>query len=158
VEQVPYAKIEPLKRILRKVFKTETCWYWLGCLSKQAYSKTNLGSKYISAHALMWELTTGKRAPKGSVLMHSCDTPFCVNPSHLTVGSYSQNTSDAHAKGRWENGKEWDREKANVFIHYLLAVGDMTQRAIAKSFGVSEHVISNIARGNTWKNITLVEA
>jgi hypothetical protein len=33
--------------------------------------------------------------------LHKCDTPLCVRPDHLFVGSKADNTQDMMAKGRW---------------------------------------------------------
>jgi len=101
---------------MQKVYKTEFCWYWTGCLSDWAYGKTNKGSTYVGAHRLVYELTTGTKVPKGMVLRHSCDTPFCVNPEHLTPGTYSQNTQEAHDRGRFNSGVRWTREEALKFL------------------------------------------
>lgn len=38
--------------------------------------------------------------PAGRVVMHSCDNPCCVRPSHLTVGSVADNQADMASKGR----------------------------------------------------------
>ncbi len=32
--------------------------------------------------------------------MHSCDNPPCVNPAHLSAGTYSENAWDKTRKGR----------------------------------------------------------
>lgn len=41
--------------------------------------------------------------------MHSCDNPPCVNPSHLSVGTSSDNHLDAAAKGRIPGNRTTDR-------------------------------------------------
>ena len=113
---MPRLKIDPLKRVLRKVFKTETCWYWLGCLSSHAYGKTSIGMRHVHSHTLVYELLTGKKVPKGLVLRHACDKPFCVNPQHLIVGTRSQNACDMYARGKWGTGSVWAREAALGFL------------------------------------------
>jgi hypothetical protein len=47
----------------------------------------------------MYEAMTGHE-PAGQVVCHSCDTPGCVNPKHLWLGTQSENISDAVSKGR----------------------------------------------------------
>ncbi len=43
-----------------------------------------------------------KRGPNIHI-MHSCDTPACVNPDHLRLGTRSDNMKDMYAKNRLKN-------------------------------------------------------
>ena len=50
---------------------------------------------------------TGERGSRasGRIMLHSCDNPLCINPDHLSWGTYSENTSQAVARGRHRNAK-----------------------------------------------------
>lgn len=75
------------------------CWLWLGADSK-GYGRTMIRRKQMAAHRLSYELHRGVTVPAGLVVLHSCDVPCCVNPSHLSVGTQMENIHDALAKGR----------------------------------------------------------
>ncbi len=51
------------------------------------------------AHRVAYELATGP-IPEGMVVCHRCDTPACINPDHLFVGTQQDNIADMHRKGR----------------------------------------------------------
>lgn len=55
--------------------------------------------KDMQAHRLVWELTFGP-IPPGICVLHRCDTPRCVRPEHLFLGTLSDNAQDMHNKGR----------------------------------------------------------
>ena len=38
---------------------------------------------------------------KGFDIRHSCDTPACVNPNHLSLGTRQQNAMDCVSRGRY---------------------------------------------------------
>lgn len=83
----------------------DDCWLWTGLLNNQGYGRFTLdygpGSKStrVLAHRFAYEITTAQDA-RGWVVLHSCDTPRCVNPAHLSLGTQSDNMRDARDKGR----------------------------------------------------------
>lgn len=97
------------ERLWSRVHKTETCWLWTGARSHKGHTTYgNIGfmNKTYSVHRIVYELYVGD-IPPGMVVMHACDVGLCVNPAHLRVGSYRDNTQDAirkHRLGKDERG------------------------------------------------------
>lgn len=100
-------RARPLEvRFWEKVKKTDTCWLWQGFLLHGTWyghialsGKNGKNGKTISAHKLSWILHYGP-IPDGLFVLHHCDTPPCVRPDHLFLGTQSDNMRDAAAKGR----------------------------------------------------------
>lgn len=90
-------------RFWSKVDKSGACWLWTGEKNNQGYGRFVFwhegGRSRSLAHRLSAELN-GTLLAEADVLLHSCDTPACVNPAHLTVGTQALNMQDAMAKGR----------------------------------------------------------
>lgn len=93
--------------------KEGQCWLWTGATFRQGYGMFNLGRHHDGrqhtefAHRVAYVLATGSDIPAGLpryVVMHACDTPACVNPAHLSLGTQRDNLRDAVAKGRWRGG------------------------------------------------------
>jgi hypothetical protein len=79
----------------------DECWPWKSCRRPNGYGSISVpGGATLSAHRLSWELANGRPVPEGLVVMHACDNPGCVNPAHLSVGTFSDNARDSAAKGR----------------------------------------------------------
>ena len=55
----------------------------------------------VAVHRWVLEMAYGLRPwPTGLETMHLCDRPACFRLEHLTLGTGSDNTRDAIAKGR----------------------------------------------------------
>jgi hypothetical protein len=75
------------------------CWIWIGATDSKGYGSTHIRKKTTSAHRASYIHTFGS-IPDGMQLCHRCDTPLCVNPSHLFPGTQQDNINDMMKKGR----------------------------------------------------------
>jgi len=80
------------------------CWLWTGGINGYGYGAIGAGypQRMRGAHRASWELFCGD-IPKGIQVLHRCDTPCCVNPLHLFLGTPSDNIKDKMVKGRYRN-------------------------------------------------------
>lgn len=86
------------------------CWIWNGPFTR-GYGKA--GKRW--AHRLSWEAFKGQ-IPEGLHVLHKCDTPPCVNPGHLFLGTHRDNVRDCMAKGR-HKGKQRVEIQPSVITH-----------------------------------------
>lgn len=90
-------------RLWEKVIKGEGCWLWTGAKSEKGYGnifkKRGNGRTAVMVHRVSYEIHFGE-IPEGLFVLHRCDVPACVNPSHLFLGTAQDNVDDMIAKGR----------------------------------------------------------
>lgn len=84
------------------------CWLWTGFLDKNKRGHLRIGPACegrVEAHRASWIVHHGKPEPGKSVL-HHCDNPQCVRPSHLYIGTQKDNIGDMVRRGRqWLQGR-----------------------------------------------------
>jgi hypothetical protein len=78
---------------------TTGCWLWINGNAKATYGAYRDSGKNYRAHRASWLLYCGE-IPKGLYVCHKCDTPACVNPKHLFLGTQKDNIHDMIKKGR----------------------------------------------------------
>ena len=90
------------ERIATKIMPvTESgCWIWIGDATQDGYGRLSIKGKFQLMHRYMWKQVHGA-IPKGLCVCHRCDTPSCVNPVHLFLGTRKANTRDMMDKRRW---------------------------------------------------------
>lgn len=88
-----------VQRFERSIERTPTCWLWRGPINP--VTGYGFGSRLlgVNAHRAAWALYRGP-IPRGLNVLHRCDRPPCVNPDHLFLGTYADNTHDSMQKGR----------------------------------------------------------
>lgn len=125
-EQMPPERIELFWSNV--VVDPNGCWLWQAGKFTAGYGAFQVDGKICYAHRIAYELQHGE-IPKGAHLLHTCDTPACVNPDHLNPGTQKDNIQDAARKGRWMSPKRRAHLKR---LHKSQIIHGMSRRDPAK--------------------------
>ena len=130
------------------------CWPWQGATNPGGYGHFYIGNNiWIGAHQLSWWITHGRR-PELNVL-HTCDNPICVNPSHLVLGTPQDNGDDCIAKGRSNvgskhgNSKLTEKDIEQIRFESLFII----EEELAKKWNVTRSNINHIVNRKTWNHV-----
>lgn len=134
----------------------DDCWIFKGSRTANGYGNLSGGTLLgefkatVYAHILSWSLAHGRWPAQGMHVMHSCDTPPCVNPRHLIEGTAKQNASDRNRTGRWFGAGTGKLSDEQVRI---IRSSTRTQRELALMLGVSQKTISHVRTGKTYTKV-----
>ncbi len=79
--------------------EADECWTWTGGTSNKGYGSFWDGERKVGAHVYSWDLHN-EDGHGGHFVLHACDNPPCVNPSHLFLGTNGDNVKDMWKKDR----------------------------------------------------------
>lgn len=122
------------------------CWIWTGSTSEDGYGTCQAAGKIRKAHRVAWTLVNG-HIPKNVQVLHKCDRPNCVNPSHLFLGDHARNMRDMKAKGRGRSGTVHRltlEERHEIRRRY--ANEKISQAQLGAEYGLSQITIQRIIR------------
>lgn len=144
--------IETIDDLLMKANKNELT----GCMiskyarDKNGYTRLYYKGRYVRAHRLAYELKFGQFNLDLKVC-HKCDTPACMNPDHLFIGTHNDNMIDMVTKGRSGKGERHSRVKLERYQVIEIRESKEICKVLAERYNVSWQTISDIKRGATWK-------
>lgn len=116
------------------------CWLWVGHINRTGYGHMRVMGKTVMAHRLSYALLV--KEPKKLHVLHKCDTPCCVNPDHLFLGTNQDNVNDKMSKGRHRGKPQVLTPDQKVVVKNLLLT--KSSYKIAPLFGVSSATIRRI--------------
>jgi hypothetical protein len=130
------------------------CILWEGGKTGAGYGDCKVEGKSVGAHRIAWMKANNQAIPPNMVVMHTCDTPLCVNPEHLKLGTVQDNVLDAFAKGRRTIPtpyKSLNRDQVKE-LRVLYGLGWGCDR-LAAEFKVSRSAAYNAAVRNSWRDV-----
>jgi hypothetical protein len=146
-------------RFWSKVQMGPTCWLWIAGHHTSKRTREPYGQCYYKgrgrrAHIVAWALSHDGILPDvssgGLGVLHRCDTPLCVRPDHLFLGTPLDNMRDAAAKGRLHIARP-GRQKVSpediAVIRSRVAAGEL-QKVVAADFGIARNTVSQIIHGH----------
>lgn len=138
------------------------CWPWVGGRLSTGYGQFRTFKRgqwsHDMAHRIAYELTYGLILD-GLLICHRCDNRPCCRPSHLFIGTQSDNIVDGFLKGRIKGAQlgelNHQAKLSNQDVRNIIALkGTLSQHAIARRFNVSASLINNIFAGRIWRHLT----
>lgn len=161
---------EKLDRHTDRSAGADGCWLWIGSRNHLGYGQLSYkrsGSREpvrVRAHRLSYELFRGP-IPDGMFVCHRCDTPACVNPAHLFLGTNMDNVRDMLAKGRHFtktkpeairrgaaiNGSKLTEETVRD-IRNLAGIGVPT-KDLAATYGMSRASVRRVVTRESWSHV-----
>lgn len=75
------------------VTDSKGCWIWNGYVDNKGYSQISVEGVMRWAHRVSYAAHKGK-IPRGKHIHHCCYNPSCVNPDHLSIRDFAENSGD----------------------------------------------------------------
>lgn len=145
------------ERFWRLVRKRSTgCWEWNGHVEGSGHARFKFKGKRDGAHRWSYEFAYGP-IPKDMWVLHHCDNPKCVRPSHLYTGTHEDNTKDAMRRGQTARGERHGMSKLTASdvqkIRKLHKTGKYTHRQLAEMFNVTQCPIARVVNYTGWRDV-----
>lgn len=149
------------ERLLNKRKFVKTADGCVICISHRkncgvGYPQITIDGKTQMLSRVIYEKYVGE-IPEGLCVLHKCDNPECVNPDHLFLGTYADNSKDMCNKNRQfhphgeKNGHAVLTEKQVIAIKK----DSRKQKEIAKAYGISQTMISLIKNNKSWTGVRI---
>jgi hypothetical protein len=150
-----------LRLITERVIEVGACWEWQRCC-RQGVPMIRVQGQSIGARRLV-ALATGRKV-HNMIVSTTCGNQRCVAPEHVRI--VRRGTLSAESGAKRNTGAAF-RAKLQASIqsrgrarlnHELAAevrrrydAGNISQRALAREYGVSQYVIGRAVAGLTWR-------
>jgi hypothetical protein len=115
-------------------YLASVCWLWTGYTGGNGYGKLRVQDRHIWSHRFSYEMAHGT-IPAGMTVDHACHRSACVNPDHLRLATYKQNSenragADTTNASSGIRGVTWDKHAQR----WLARVGHGGVRVFVGSF------------------------
>jgi len=141
----------------------QDCWLWTAgpfdTPQKKYYGLFWVNGSNMRATKFSWEFYNGP-IRDALLICHKCDTPKCVNPEHLFLGTDQENMDDRARKFRHAKGSAISSTDEETMLKILDDIENdiypykSALKTLEKQYNVGYRAILSMLTGNTWKHIT----
>ena len=139
--------LEPIEHRLRRLSTPNpktNCWEITPSKGHE-YGLIRYNYRIYQTHKLSYMIFVGP-VPEGMMVLHKCDNPRCINPSHLFLGTNHDNMIDREEKGR---GQATIPDSVANEIRAEYAGKKTPMWKLANRYGVSATTINSIIHRTT---------
>ncbi len=153
------------------------CKLFSGNLNGRGYGHgwSKIQKRNVGAHVKAWEEAYGTSPERGICVCHKCDVRNCIEPTHLFLGTHSENSQDMSDKGRNVGARPENRPRGSVHgarvaakavrgvKHHRAKLDDdkvrwirtrpMSDLKMADQLGVSVPTVNYARIGKTWSHV-----
>lgn len=134
----------------------DNCWPWTaGQVGGTGYGKVTINNVTYRAHRVAYMLGNGD-IPAGMVVRHTCNNPICVNPRHLILGIFKDNSQDMVRAGNSQFGTRNYAAKLTdqqVSAAREAVAHGATITSQAEKYHVTPAAMSRAVTGEGWKHV-----
>lgn len=145
------------------------CRIWERGMDKDGYPILYVGGRNVRGNRYALQLQLGRQIASGYLACHTCDTPSCVEVSHLYEGTAYDNSRDKRVRNRL--GVHWTtrmpervargERKTSIMTEKLVREmrdmydthPEMTYQEIADRYGVSRRNTIKVVKRETWRHV-----
>lgn len=144
-------------RMARYTDRSGDCWIWTGASDHHGYGRLKVPGTVLKAHRVAYELASGTH-PGALDVCHRCDTPACVRPEHLFLGTHAENMADMKRKGRAgaARGEDSGMVKYTPEIVASLRADNargIGYRRLSRLYEMPRSTVQGIVRGERWAHL-----
>lgn len=136
---------------------SDSCLLWPFPRGKKGYGFLFYEGRSKEVHRVVCRLAHGEPPTPLHETAHSCGNGHlgCINPRHLRWSTHSDNIADKTRHGTETVGEKHGMAKltADDVAEVRALAGTMTQKAIARRFGVSQSAIALVVSRRNWKHV-----
>jgi hypothetical protein len=159
MKQLQYHGLTEEQRFLKRVVvkSKDECWNWTGSRIKTGWygQWRNKNGQIELTHRASWRLFKCN-IPSGMCVLHKCDNPVCVNPSHLWIGTQSDNAKDMWIKGRARPATSLGEKHgmSKVTLEQVIDIKTSSKSGVelARKYHISATTVCDIRKGRSWKH------
>lgn len=133
------------------------CWLWIGSIMDSGYGRFYSGhdgdKRYWAAHRYSFRMHNPFTPMEGLFVCHHCDTPRCVRPSHLFLGTNSDNMKDCVAKLRWTSPTQKITREEAVDIKTMIKNNVYNSEILKKYTNLNSNILSKIRHSKIWADV-----